>query len=32
MDKLAKETTEPTIIKTKIIDTLPSSEKGIAYC
>ena len=35
MDKITKETkeTKETIeIKQKIIDTLPYSEKGIAYC
>ena len=32
MDKITKETKETKEIKKKIIDTLPYSEKGIAYC
>jgi len=32
MDKITKETKETIEIKQKIIDTLPYSEKVIAYC
>ncbi len=32
MDKITKETKETKETKKKFIDTLPYSEKGIAYC